>query len=37
MSLNVKKVTNFALTLENKPEITMSEFVFPYAIYLVRI
>ena len=37
MSLNVKKVTNFARTLENKPEITMSEFVFLYAIYLVRI
>ena len=32
MSLNVKKVTNFALSQENKPYIAVREFVFHYAI-----
>ena len=32
MSLNVKKLTNFAITLESKAEITLREFVFHYAI-----
>ena len=32
LSLNVKKVTNFALRLENKPDITVREFIFHYAI-----
>ena len=27
-----KKVTNFALSQENKPEVTVQEFVFRYAI-----
>ena len=29
-----KKVTNNTLSLENKPEITVREFVFHYAIYV---
>ena len=36
LSLNVKKLTNFALSLENKPKITVREFVFHYAIYVFR-
>ena len=28
----MQKVTNFALSLENKPEIAILEFVFQYAI-----
>ena len=32
LSLNVKKVTNLALSLENKSDITVREFIFPYAI-----
>ena len=36
LSLNVKKLKNFALNLENKPKITVREFVFHYAIYVFR-
>ena len=32
LSLDVNKVTNLALSLENKSDITLWEFIFHYAI-----
>ena len=32
LSLKCKEVTNFALSLENKSDVTVQEFIFHYAI-----